>query len=134
MAQHIDPLHSNSKKALSATITAICAGVPLAQAQDADEGSLKLEEVIVTATKRGALSLQDVPMSITAFTDETIRSQGFKTLDALTPALVCLISVFLSWVTPVRKSVSTTPLQRGCGGRRRARPALEPLTRVRGRA
>jgi outer membrane receptor protein involved in Fe transport len=81
MVHNNDPLHSNSRKALSATISAICAGVPLAQAQDADEGNLKLEEVIVTATKRGALSLQDVPMSITAFTDETIRSQGFKTLD-----------------------------------------------------
>ena len=80
-----DPLHSNARKALSATISAICAGVPLSQAhaQDADESALKLEEVIVTATKRGALSLQDVPMSITAFTDENIRAQGFKTLDDL---------------------------------------------------
>jgi len=86
MANSNDPLHSNSRKALSATISAVCAGVPLthlnlAQAQDAAEENRALEEVIVTATKRGALNLQDVPMSITAFTSENIKAQGFKKLD-----------------------------------------------------
>lgn len=72
-----------SRKALSAAISAVCAGVPLAQvhAQDAEAGTLALEEVIVTGTKRGALNLQDVPLSITALTAETIRTQGFKSLD-----------------------------------------------------
>ena len=84
MSQVNDLLHSNSRKALSATISAICAGVPLAQvhAQDASGGNKgALEEIIVTATKRGALNLQDVPMSITAFSSESIRVQGFKKLD-----------------------------------------------------
>ncbi len=81
MAHIQDLLNSNPRKALSTAISAICAGVPLAQAQDANEGNLALEEVIVTATKRGALSLQDVPVSITAFTGETIKAQGFKSLD-----------------------------------------------------
>ena len=58
--------------------------MPLAQvhAQDAP-GNNKggLEEIIVTATKRGALNLQDVPMSITAFSGEAIKIQGFKKLD-----------------------------------------------------
>jgi outer membrane receptor protein involved in Fe transport len=52
-----------------------------AQAQDAADETLGLEEVIVTGTKRGALNLQDVPLSITALTSETIRTQGFKQLD-----------------------------------------------------
>lgn len=82
MAQPRDPFSPNAMKALSATISALCAGVPLAQAQAQEaDGSLSLEEVIVTGTKRGALSLQDVALSITALTGETIRSQGFKTLD-----------------------------------------------------
>jgi iron complex outermembrane receptor protein len=85
MSQSRDPLSSNSRKALSATISAICAGVPLAQAQDADqiptEERLALEEVTVTATKRGSLHLQDVPISITAFTGENIQAQGLKKLD-----------------------------------------------------
>jgi outer membrane receptor protein involved in Fe transport len=80
-----DPLISNSKKALSAAISALCAGIPLAQAQDADQeeaaSGLSLEEVIVTASKRGALNVQDVPISITAFTNENIRVQGLKKLD-----------------------------------------------------
>ena len=80
MAQPTGPFSPNAKKALSATISAICAGVPAVQAQEA-EGNRMLEEVIVTATKRGALSLQDVPVSITAFTGETIKAQGFKSLD-----------------------------------------------------
>jgi outer membrane receptor protein involved in Fe transport len=75
--------HSHSRKALSAAISAVCAGVPLAQvhAQDAEKGSLALEEVIVTGTKRGALNLQDVPISIMALTGETIQTQGLKSLD-----------------------------------------------------
>jgi len=81
MAYPVDPLHSMPRKSLSAAISALCAGVPLAHAQDAADESLALEEVIVTATKRGALSLQDVPVSITALTSETIRTQGFKQLD-----------------------------------------------------
>jgi outer membrane receptor protein involved in Fe transport len=73
---------------LTAAISAICAGAPVAFAQEAaqdesqDAGeSLTIEEILVTATKRGALSLQDVPMSITAFTNEDIDLQGFKKLD-----------------------------------------------------
>jgi iron complex outermembrane receptor protein len=85
MAHINDPLNSNSKKALHAAISAICAGVPLAHAQDAEQNEaatgLALEEVIVTASKRGALNLQDVPISITAFTNENIRVQGLKKLD-----------------------------------------------------
>ncbi len=75
--------HRHTRKALSAAISAVCAGVPLAQvhAQDAEKRNLTLEEVIVTGTKRGALSLQDVPLSITALTGETIKTQGFKSLD-----------------------------------------------------
>ena len=73
-------------KSLTTAISAICAGIPVAQAQDAvrddvESDDLVLEEVLVTATKRGALNLQDVPMSITAFTQEDIRLQGFKKLD-----------------------------------------------------
>jgi iron complex outermembrane receptor protein len=83
MAHPFDPLNSVPRKSLSAAISALCAGVPLAQAQaqDAADETLGLEEVIVTGTKRGALNLQDVPLSITALTSETIRTQGFKQLD-----------------------------------------------------
>ena len=72
---------------LSTIISAICAGIPvtaIAQdaAQDEDgDSSLTLEEVLVTATKRGDINLQDVPMSITAFTVSDITLQGFKRLD-----------------------------------------------------
>jgi iron complex outermembrane receptor protein len=75
-------------KSLGTVITTICAGVPVASAQEAvqensqDTGDhLMLEEILVTATKRGALNLQDVPMSITAFTSQDIELQGFKRLD-----------------------------------------------------
>jgi iron complex outermembrane receptor protein len=81
MAHAFGPLNSVPRKSLSAAISAVCAGVPMAHAQEAESGAVALEEVIVTATKRGALSLQDVPLSITAFTDQAIREQGFKKLD-----------------------------------------------------
>ena len=88
MSKKTKPIELLPLKPLSTVISAICAGVPIASAQEAvqendqDSGdSLALEEVLVTATKRGELSLQDVPMSITAFTDQDIQLQGFKKLD-----------------------------------------------------
>ena len=86
MKRKIDSAQLYPVKSLSAIISAICAGIPaVAYAQDAaqqeGEDSLILEEVLVTATKRGALNLQDVPMSITAFTNQDILLQGFKRLD-----------------------------------------------------
>ena len=42
-----------------------------------------LEEVVVTATRR-AERLQDVPISITAFSQEKLDSQGLRNIDDLT--------------------------------------------------
>lgn len=63
-----------TKSALAVAISAACGGVQQAQAQAA------LEEIVVTATKRTA-NMQDVPLAITAFTDQDIVRQGFKQLD-----------------------------------------------------
>ncbi len=88
MAKNLKSAESLPIKSLSTVISTIYAGIPVASAQDTVQGekqdsseSLTLEEVLVTATKRGALNLQDVPMSITAFTDKDIVAQGFKELD-----------------------------------------------------
>ena len=80
MALHNEPSQQFRPRALCVAVSAACAGVaPSALAQDNDD-ALRIEEIIVTATKREA-SLQDIPMSITAFTDEDIVRQGFKQLD-----------------------------------------------------
>ena len=71
----------NQRKAIAVAVSTAIAGTGAAQAQTETEAVL--EEVIVTATKR-AESLQDIPMSITAFTDETIVLQGFKQMDDYT--------------------------------------------------
>ncbi len=88
MTRKIDSNQKYPVKSLSAIISAICAGIPTAayaqdsaQEEGGEAGTLTLEEVLVTATKRGDINLQDVPMSITAFTDADITLQGFKTLD-----------------------------------------------------
>lgn len=70
------PQWHKSKKPVAMAVSAACAGVPAAQAQD----EIRLEEIIVTATKRSA-SIQDVPMSITAFSDDDIVREGFKQLE-----------------------------------------------------
>ena len=65
----------NHRKALAVAISTAVAGTGVAQAAETI-----LEEVIVTATKREE-SLQDIPMSVTAFTDEKIVLEGFKQID-----------------------------------------------------
>jgi len=73
----------NRKTILWASIAAGVASlavspVVLAQDQEAEETSV-FEEVIVTATKREQ-SIYEVPVAITAFTEETMERQGITDL------------------------------------------------------
>ena len=81
MSDQHNPRKPGLKHAIGTAVSALAAGAGTAQAQDQETEGLVLEEVLVTATRRGELNLQDVPLSITAFTDAQIRTQGFKTLD-----------------------------------------------------
>jgi iron complex outermembrane receptor protein len=61
-----------------------------ANAQDSNDSTSQLEEIIVTAQKR-AESLQDIPMAITAFSGDRISEDGIKDLNDIqgrTPGLV----------------------------------------------
>jgi outer membrane receptor protein involved in Fe transport len=66
-------------------------GVPaLSSAQASGEGVNQLEEIIVTATRRSE-RLQDVPLSITAFSQEDLTSKGIVGYEGLardTPGIV----------------------------------------------
>src|SRR5690606_6856059 len=66
----------------------------------------QLEEIVVTATKREA-SLQDVPIAITAFTEEDIVRQGFQTIDDYVGKIPGL-------AFSRREPGGTTVLMRGC--------------------
>lgn len=72
------------------------------------EGNLALEEVIVTATRREE-NLQEVPMSVTAFSGEFFQDAGitdFSEIDAYTPSLK---------ITPGTSSSATSIRIRGIG-------------------
>ena len=59
--------------------TAAIISIPAAMAQENTDdkgGPIRLEEVVVTATKRSE-SLQDVPVAVTAITSEEIEARGF---------------------------------------------------------
>ena len=61
----------------TAVLIAISAALPLAgQAQtQSDDAPIQLEEVIVTANRR-AQNLQEVPMSVSAYTGEFFKETG----------------------------------------------------------
>ena len=86
--------------AIAVAVSAACAGTQPANAQD------MLEEIVVTATKRTA-NLQDVPLAITAFTDDDIVRQGFKQLDDYVGQIPGL-------TFSKREPAGTTVLMRGC--------------------
>ncbi len=54
-------------------------GLALAQADEQDESANKLEEIVVTATKREA-GIYDVPVALSAFTAETMEMAGITDL------------------------------------------------------
>ena len=63
--------------AVSAALFAVAALPAMSQDSSSRSGSLALEEVIVTAQKREQ-SINDIPMSITAFSGETMREMGIE--------------------------------------------------------
>jgi outer membrane receptor protein involved in Fe transport len=70
---------------LSAAIVAALNPGATALAQDADNEKFGIEEIIVTATKR-SIPLQDVPQSITAFSQEDIEKMVMKNMEDYTRA------------------------------------------------
>src|ERR1700679_3674690 len=70
--------------ALGAALQAVAGWAAADQApQGAGAASGTLEEVVVTAQRRSE-KLMDVPMSIQAFTQESLDKQGLRTVDDLT--------------------------------------------------
>jgi len=53
-------------------------------ALSAEETPLKLADVVVTATKTGEVSLQEVPSSITVVSEDQLRESGVNNIDDLT--------------------------------------------------
>ncbi len=68
--------HSNWKKR---QLLAAVLAVPTAMAQAADKPGFALEEVVVTAQKK-AESLQDAPISLTAFGQQELENKGINSL------------------------------------------------------
>jgi iron complex outermembrane receptor protein len=107
MASDTNSSHLNTRNTLSIAVSAACAGMaPNALAQEDDSGELRLEEIIVTATKREQ-SLQNIPMSITAFTDQDIVRAGFKQIDDYIGQIPALANTR-------REPGGSTVIMRGC--------------------
>lgn len=95
-----ETIQTFNRSALAVAVSAACGGTQVAQAQQ------QLDEIIVTATKREA-SLQDVPLAITAFTEDDIVRQGFARLDDYVGQIPGL-------TFSRREPGGTTVLMRGC--------------------
>ncbi len=89
-----------AKNFLRLAVSAACAGVP------ANQALAEVEEIIVTSTKREA-NLQEIPISVTAFTEADIIRQGFKTFSDYVGQIPSLSIV-------ERQPGATSVLMRGC--------------------
>ncbi len=97
-----------SKLALQSSVVALC-GLTMASPPAAAQ-QVALEEIVVTARKR-AESLQDIPLSITAFSSEMIEKAGIRTIDdiaKLTSSLVFETSFVPQDTRPVIRGISPT--------------------------
>ncbi len=72
----------SSRKKLGSVL--VCAGVVLLTALA--NAAVEIEEIVVTATKR-EVTVQDVPMSITAFSGKSVLEQGIIDLDQLSASV-----------------------------------------------
>ena len=66
-----------SSSAVALAVAAALSAAP-ARAQQPDNASVRVEEIVVTASKVGEQSLSDVPMAIQAFTGESLASKGIR--------------------------------------------------------
>lgn len=100
-------MHKNNTRALAAM--AITSSLfPLQPWAEERDGTLALEEIIVTANRREE-NLQEVPMSVTAFSSEFFQDTGltdFSKIDQYTPSLK---------ITPGSDSRATSIRIRGIG-------------------
>jgi len=74
-------MNSSKKFKVTAALASLCACGMSTQAMSADDNPLALEEVVVTATKRGEASLQEIPMSISVVSGDMIAKQGLVGMD-----------------------------------------------------
>ena len=65
--------------ALTAAAVIVC--LPFVGAAHAEEMDFAIEEITVTATKRGALRLQDVPFAVQAISGDTLNKRGAVDFD-----------------------------------------------------
>lgn len=89
---------STSRTVLCAAIIALIVSEQVSAQQDASAGQqMALEEIIVTSQRREQ-SLNDVPVSVTAFQGEELRARGVQTIEDLTRTIpnVAITSYFAS--------------------------------------
>ncbi len=68
---------------LKSLVMIVVAGPALAESTDSPSGEGGLQEIVVTATRREE-RLQDVPISVSAFSQEKLDVQGLRNIDDLT--------------------------------------------------
>ena len=74
-------MNTNKKLKFATALGSLCLGLLNSQTSSAADTTLALEEVVVTATKRGDTNPQDIPMSISVASSDMIAKQGLVGMD-----------------------------------------------------
>jgi len=103
-------IHPLASAIALATASTLLAGQAFAQQAEAADGT-KLEEIVVTATKR-AIDMQDIPQSIQAFSTDDIKALGFSNMNDYQKAIPSMSTVTTS---PGRSEVVFRGVSTGSG-------------------
>jgi len=101
-------LHRSSRRPIARIVSAVLAGAgALASGVVAAQTSGALEEILVTATRRGETNLQETPVAVTALDSAALDLLAGRNIEGITSSVPVMATGRIG--TPARMATSMNP-------------------------